>query len=72
MKYRVGDFRDLGLEAKWTRTGAGAPIIAVRKPGTKTWCAVTGHLFKSMSESDDPGEKFDQGTALVDIFSIPA
>ena len=76
-QYRVGFFRDRGMEAKWKRTEHGSPIIFVRDPKGKLphqrkyWWAVGYDVWKKMQEGEDPREVFDQHTMLGDPFSVP-
>ena len=68
--YRVGTFRQAGLEARWTRTRNGAPIIATRVPGGQ-WYVVNDAMFKRM-QKHGVREGFEQATALGHIFSVTA
>lgn len=71
-KYNVATLRAAGLEAKWTRTRKGAPIIIARDPAaaSSTFYAVDAYMWK---RAEDVGllEAFREGTALADFFSIP-
>jgi hypothetical protein len=75
MNYRVGTFREAGLEARWTKTRAGAPIIVVRNPNSPephqrdTWWGVTDSMWKSM-QNEGILMGFDNNTVMGDIFSI--
>ena len=77
MTYRVSTFRTAGLEARWTRTHAGKPIIVVRNPlalrehQRTQWWAVTAGMWTSM-QATGIIEGFTQHTLLGDVFSIPA
>lgn len=77
LKYTVKSLREAGLEARWTRTSAGAPILAVRNPKSKEkhqrekWWAVDKHMWTDMQRSGIL-EGFDSHTLLGDMFSIPA
>lgn len=69
-KYCVNTFRQAGLEARWTKTRTGAPIIVARKPGTKTYWAVSNDMFEAIKvEGVLPA--FERFTLLGDIFSVP-
>jgi len=76
MKYRVGTFREAGLEARWTKRGSGQPVIVARDPKgmdkhqRETWYVVDRDMFENMRKH---GIRvgFDNCTALADIFSIP-
>jgi len=69
LKYTVSTIRSAGLEARWTKTRAGAPIIAARETG-KTWCVIDRRMWQAMQ---DEGilPAFQRFTLLVDIFSVP-
>lgn len=70
MRYTVSTIRSAGLEARWSRTRSGAPIIAARKPGG-TWFVVACDMWDAMkSEGIKPA--FERFTLLGDIFSVPA
>lgn len=69
MKYTVGEIRAAGLEARWTRTRNGAPIIVARKPGSTRWYCVDKHMWKRAANVGI-AEAFDEHTVLGDIFSI--
>ena len=76
MKYVVGTFRAAGLEAKWTRTRNGTPIIACRYPdGLKhqreKWWVVDEQMFHDM-ERHGILEGFKNATFLGDFFSFAA
>lgn len=75
LKYSVTTLRAAGLEAKWGKTRAGAPMIAARDPNGKlehqraTWWLVDGKMWKSM-EKDGVKKGFDSCTLLGDVFYI--
>jgi len=76
LTYRVGTFRDAGLEAQWFKLPSGQPFIKVRDPNAeldhqRKWWVVDGSMFDLMKER---GVKtgFYNATMLGDIFSIPA
>jgi hypothetical protein len=77
LTYRVGTFRNVGLEAKWTKQFNGGPIIVARDPNAESehqrtsWWSVDVKMFDLMKESG-VREGFNQSTLLGDIFSIPA
>jgi hypothetical protein len=77
MKYSVKTLREAGLEAKWTKTRNGAPIIVARDPQAKashqrtTWWAVTAVVW-SMMIRDGIKQGFDSCTLLGDLFSVRA
>ena len=70
MKYSVKTFRDAGLEARWTRTRNGAPIIAARKLGD-TYYVVCADMWKAM-QTEGVFPAFDRYTVLGKYFSIAA
>lgn len=70
MKYTVSTIRSAGLEARWTRTRVGAPIIAAREPG-KLWYVIGRDMWEAM-KTGGVNEVFKQYTLLGDIFSVPA
>ena len=75
LPYRVKPLREAGLEAKWTRTHKGAPIIVVRNPNStekhqrERWYRVDQKMFDDMQKVGIL-EAFDRATLLADIFSI--
>lgn len=77
LRYRVGTLRAAGLEAKWTKNRAGAPIIVARDPRAKSahqreqWWAVDATMWASMQRSGIRAG-FDGATVLGDLFSFPA
>lgn len=77
MKYTVKTLRVAGLEARWTRTGSGAPIIVARDHQAKhahqreRWWVVSPEMFETM-QRDGIREGFDRHTLLGDVFSVPA
>lgn len=74
MKYRVGTFRDAGLEAKWSKS-RGARIIVARNPNAvsehmrKRWWWVDRDMWATMQEHGVV-DGFDAHTILGDLFSI--
>ena len=73
MTYRVSTIRSAGLDARWTRTMAGAPIIAARIPNDLkgTWFVIDARLWSRM-EKEGIRKAFELHTALGAFFSIPA
>jgi len=69
MKYSVKVLRDAGLQAKWTYTRTGAPIIVARKEAG-SWYAVDSRMW-SRAEAVGVGQAFDEHTTLGHIFSVP-
>ena len=74
--YTVGTLRAAGLEARWSRTRRGAPIIAARDPHGRerhqreTWWIVDRWMWEAMAREGVRGG-FDSATLLGDIFSVP-
>lgn len=73
----VHEYRAAGLEAKWSRTRAGAPAIFVRNPNATAehqrtkWWFVSRAMFEGMQKRNAV-DVFNEHTLLGDIFSIPA
>lgn len=72
MEYRVSTFREAGLEARWTRTRTGAPIIAARKPGAKAWELMDANAWRAIQRAGSVKDGFENVTLFADIFSVPA
>lgn len=76
MQYTVGTFRNVGLDARWTKTRQGAPIIQVRCPSSslrhqrENWYMVDADMWARMLRFGIL-EGFEQCTLLADVFSIP-
>lgn len=77
VKYSVNPLRIAGLEARWTHTRNGAPIIVARDPKAisehqrLTWWHVDQAMWDTMNEIGIK-EGFDRHTLLGDLFSVPA
>lgn len=75
MKYSVKTIRHAGLEARWTRTRNGAPIMVTRNPNSEfkhqreRWWYVDKPMWDDMS-SVGVAEAFDRHTLLGDIFCL--
>ena len=70
--YTVGPIRAAGLQARWTRTREGAPIIAARNPNAgPNWYVIDARTWAMMTRHGI-AEGFDRCTMLGGIFSIPA
>lgn len=71
LEYRVGVFREAGLEAKWSRTRQGAPIIAARHPdvGGGKWYAMDARMWERAAEVGVK-QAFEEHVCLGHIFSI--
>ncbi len=75
MKYQIKTFRDAGLEACWSKTRSGTPVIIVRDPNgpftneRESWWIVTDGMFRSMKECGVK-EGFENHTILGEFFSI--
>lgn len=72
MQYNVKTFRDAGLQAKWTRTRAGSPIISCRDFSAAPWYVVDDPMWLAMQESVDILLTFRNYTALGKFFSASA
>jgi len=70
MNYNVATIRKAGLEARWTRTRIGSPIISARLPNEK-WYVIDKSMWESAAKVGIL-EAFKNHTALGDFFSIPA
>lgn len=75
MNYSVKPMREAGLEAKWTKTRKGTPIIVARYPKAEEkhqrerFWFVDKKMFDNMQEVGIV-EAFERATLLGDIFSI--
>lgn len=70
MNYTVTTIREAGLEARWTKTRTGAPIISARLPNGK-WYVIDNSMWNSAKKIGIL-EAFKNHTALGEFFSIPA
>lgn len=81
LRYRVGDFRVRGLEARWSKTRMGAPIIVARDPNgrerhqSNQWWVVDRAAWKILtrcdpSDADAIRDAWDGITMLGDLFSV--
>jgi hypothetical protein len=77
LSYRVGTFREAGLQARWSKTRRGGPIIVARDPKAQQahqrdrWWVVDQRMW-SLMQSEGVLAGFDGSTLLGDIFSINA
>lgn len=77
MKYQVQTLRNAGLEARWSRTRQGAPIIVARNPAARrkhqreVWWAVDNSMWKTMQRTGVLNA-FDSHTLLGNYFSVAA
>lgn len=75
MRLSVLTFRDVGLEAKWTKTSRRQPCIVVRNPSAKhkhqreTWWMVDNDMWESAKKFGIL-EAFERHTLLGNFFSI--
>lgn len=67
--YRVQTFREAGLQARWTKTRHGAPIIAANNGNG--WYVVNRLMWERAHEVGIK-EAFHEHTLLGCFFSIPA
>ena len=70
MNYNIKTIRNAGLEAKWTRTRNGAPIIAGRLD-KGSWYVIDNSMWESAKKIGIL-EAFKNHTALGKFFSIQA
>lgn len=71
MKYQVNTLRAVGLQARWTRTRSGAPIIAARDGDAAQWYVVDDAMWKRMGVVGVL-EGWRNCTALGAFFSVSA
>jgi hypothetical protein len=72
MDYNVKTIRVTGLDARWTRTRKGAPIIAARDSSrSATWFVIDADMWKRAA-AVGIRQAFREYTLLGDMFSIPA
>jgi hypothetical protein len=73
LRYTVGTVRAAGLDARWTKTNAGAPIIAARRAdvGGGMWYVLDREIWGS-AQKVGLATAFEQHCALGKYFSIPA
>lgn len=75
MKYNVGTLPAAGLEARWSRTPTGGPIIVARDPAAASphqrtkWWWVDRSMWDLM-KVEGVREGFDGATVLGNIFSV--
>jgi len=67
--YKVKTFRDAGLEAKWSKTSTGRPIIIARRPGTKQFYFISASVYFDMKRFGI-AEAWESWTVLADVFSL--
>jgi hypothetical protein len=78
-RYSVATLRAAGLQARWGRNGAGAPILFARDPEAEhrhqreTWWMVDAGMWAEM-QKEGIRKTFDQFTLLLlgDVFSVRA
>lgn len=75
MPFKVQELRAAGLQAKWTKTKTGAPIIIVRDPRSplrhqrENWWFLNSMMGREMREAGIT-EGFTRATLLGDVFSV--
>jgi hypothetical protein len=75
MKHSVTAYRSAGLEARWTKTAMGQPMIVVRNPKAHLkhqrdgWWYVDAGMYSTMRRVGVL-EGFDRHTMLGDVFSL--
>jgi hypothetical protein len=70
LEYKTLTFRLAGLDAKWSKTSKGAPIIVAKVLGGR-WYAITAGMWKEIQRSGKVRDTFEDYTALGSFFSIP-
>ena len=68
--YTVGAIRAAGLEARWSRTRAGAPILTARHAGETTWWIMSGRTYER-AKIVGWAKAFNEATCLSRYFSVP-
>lgn len=77
IRYRVGDLRAAGLEARWSKLRHGSPVIIARDPAAKyphqreRWWVVERDMFAAM-QRDGVREAFDNFTLLGGLLWVGA
>ena len=75
LEYKVSTFRECGLDAKWSKTRSGKPIIVVRDPESELphqrnqWWWLDSAMYKAM-QNEGVKQGFNSSTIIADIFSI--
>lgn len=77
MKYTVGYIRSCGIECRWTKTRSGQPIIVGKtdstdRQGKPVWAVIDDEMWRYAQRIGDLKQAFDNSTALVNVFSVPA
>lgn len=67
--YRVGAFRDAGLNAKWRKTEHGAPYIVVKLPHQNRWYVCNQSMWDYMAKVGVL-QGYTDHTLLGDVFSV--
>jgi hypothetical protein len=67
--YRVATFREAGLDAKWSKSGAGKPCIVAKVKNSIGYYVVTAAMFKRMQKVG-VSQGFEEFTILGNAFSI--
>lgn len=69
--YTVGEIRAAGLQARWTRTSAGAPIIVAKHDLHGCWYVVDRVMW-DRAKAVGIKQAFDESTLLGNFFSVKA
>ena len=75
MKYSVKPLREAGLEARWSKTRRGQPVIIARNPSSdlkhqrEKWWYVDVKMWE-LFQKEGILKGFDLSTLLGDIFAI--
>lgn len=71
IKYSVQWIRSQGLQARWTKTRDGAPIIAARDGDNGSWYVIDARMWRDAERMGLP-KAFESHTTLGHFFSVPA
>lgn len=69
LKYSVSTIREAGLNAKWTKTMQGGPIIVASQGEAGSWFYVDKQMWERAGEVGIL-QAFQEFTCLGEIFSI--
>lgn len=67
--YTVGAVRAAGLQARWTRTRRGGPILSAFRPEHNAWYVIDGRQYER-AKVVGYKQAFEEATALGKFFSI--
>jgi hypothetical protein len=69
MNYCVKEIRDAGLNARWSKTSSGRPIIVARKGDRGSWYYVDGNMW-TRAKCVGILQAFEEHTCLGEFFSV--